>query len=228
MSESVQRPEIQGFSIVAFGAFNPAIFQPLWFSGNNLITEDEARNASIEIIHGQVAMFATEWLSIQVTQGRFVAATTDPTKSRVLRDLVLGTFRILEHTPIEAFGFNANQHFRMSSIEDWHAFGHHYAPKESWRDIVLDPGMQTLVIRGKREGSDAMRVEVRVEPSAQVHPGVFIQVNQHYNWSGDEERTPRDRMVFFLNRVQDSWEGFTSYGDRVAQHLLNQDGKAKD
>ncbi len=218
-------PEIQGVSIVALGSFNPAIFQPRWFSYNNLIRDEEAEEANekLEIIHKEVSIFATEWFSLQVTGDRFALETSDPTKSQPLRDLAAGTFGILEHTPIEAFGFNRNQHFRMSTQDDWHAFGHHFAPKDSWNDILTNPGMRSLVMEGKREDCDADRMQISIEPSARVHPGVFVRVNQHYKLKGDDEdKSPRDRIVEFRKKLQESWDEFLSYCDKAAKHLLTQ------
>lgn len=220
MGTKSQQPEIQGVSIVALGSFNPAIFQPLWFSGNNLIRQEEANDAKVEIIHKDVAVFSTEWFSLQVIGDRYALDTEDPTKYQPLRDLALGTFKILEHTPIRAFGFNSFQHFRMPSEDEWHAFGHHYAPDDSWRGIVTDPGMRSLVIQGKRENCQANQIQVKVEPSRKVPLGIFIHVNEHYEVASDENSNPRDHIAFFLETLQSSWDGFLSYGNNVAQYLL--------
>jgi hypothetical protein len=96
------------------GSFNPSIFQPLWFSQHNLIRNEEATAAKIEIIHPNATIFRTEWLSLQVTGNNFTALTEDPTKSLPLRDLVTGTFKLLEHTPLIAFGFNRFVHVRAA------------------------------------------------------------------------------------------------------------------
>jgi len=224
VAEKKMEPEIQGVSIVALGSFNPAIFQPLWFSRNNLIRDEEAEHANdkLEIIHREVSMFATEWFSLQVTTDRFVVENSDPTKNDALRDLAMGTFRILEHTPIGAFGFNRNQHFRMSEQDEWNTFGDYYAPKDPWSDILTNPRMRTLMVQGKREGCDADRMQIRIEPSGKLHPGVFVHVNQHYQVDREEDRSAEDRIDFLLKALHDSWSGFLSYCDVATQHLLSQ------
>ncbi len=73
--------ETEGFSIMVLGAFNPTIFQPLWFSTHNLIRSEEAETADIEIIHRHAAVFRTEWLSLQVTDKNLTIVTEDPTMS---------------------------------------------------------------------------------------------------------------------------------------------------
>jgi hypothetical protein len=211
---------MQGMSIVAVGSFNPAIFQPRWFSWNNLIPEGEAGDAKIEIIHRDVSIFSTDWFSLQATGDRFLLDTRDPTKCFPLRDLALGTFKILEHTPVSAFGFNSLQHFRMPSEVEWHAFGDFFAPKGAWRDIVSNPGMRAMIIQGKREGSEANQIQIRIEPSTKIRPGVLIRVNEHYETPDDKDANPKDHMVFFLKTLQGSWESFMSYCGDVARHLL--------
>jgi hypothetical protein len=219
MSVNSAKPELEGFVLVALGSFNPAIFQPFWFSRNNLIREEEAQDAKVEIVHKQATVFGTEWFSLQVMPERFSLDTSDPTKSLPLRDLAVGTFKILEHTPVEAFGFNSYKHFRMPSMDEWHAFGHHYAPKESWTGILTDPGMKSLTILGKRENRTEP-VQVTIEPSVKVHPGVFFQVNQHFAFK-EKKDAVEDHMQVFLKELQNSWPDFLSYSDRVSQHLLN-------
>jgi hypothetical protein len=92
--------KFETLAIVAMGSFNPAIFHPAWFSGQGLIRKEEFETAKIEIVHRDVCHFAVEWFSLQVTGDRFAMQTGDPAKSQSLRDLVMATFTILEHTPI--------------------------------------------------------------------------------------------------------------------------------
>jgi len=212
------RPEVQGVSIVALGSFNPAIFQPLWFSGNNLIRKEEAEGAEIKVIHNDVTIFSAEWFSLQVTGDRYSVDTGDPTKYQPLRDLVLGTFKILEHTPVRAFGFNRYQHIRMASEEEWRAFGDYYVPKGSWGRILDKPEMRALIVEGKREGSTANQMQVKLEPSRTVDPGVFIHLNEHYDVP--KGQSPVDAISLFLEKLQSAWDDFISYWQHVSDHLL--------
>jgi len=220
--------EIQGLSIVALGSFNPAIFHPIWFSNHNLIREQEAEKAKIEIMNQEVAIISTDWFDLQVTKDRFSVETVDPTKDRPIRDLVFGTFGILEHTPINMFGLNSNQHFKISSEDEWHGIGHFYAPKKSWHEIVAEPGLRILLMEGKRENCSANKIRVRMEPSAKVSPGVFIHVNEHYQISDKQNADPKDYMKIFLQTLQDSWDDFLSYRGKVPQHLFSEYEKGKE
>jgi len=220
MSEKAQQAESRGASIVAVGSFNPAILHPLWFSAHGLLPEQEAEKAQVEVIHKEVAIFSADWFSLQVVAERFAVDTKDPTKYLPLRDLAVGTFKVLEHTPINAFGLNTTQHFPMASKEQWHAFGDHYAPKQSWLELLDSPGMRSLVIDGKRGSCTADRIQIRIEPSQRIAHGVFIQVNEHYGFRGDSKH--ENRMSDFMNTLGQSWDSFLNYSERVSQHLLNE------
>lgn len=210
-------PKVEGVDIVAIGNFNPAIFHPLWFSSNNLVREAEAQSAEVKIIHKDVAVFAAEWFSLQVTDDRFVIETKDPTKFQPLRDLAVGTFKLLEHTPIISFGINRHQVFEMPSEIEWHAFGDYYAPKDSWRKLLLNPGMRGVVIEGKREGSEAALITIRIEPGTNLE--VFVHVNEHYQISSDIS-DGKEINAFFLSVLQNSWDGFISYSEEAGRVLL--------
>lgn len=98
--------EIEGMGIVLVGSFNPQIFQPAWFAAEGLIRKEEEEAAKIQLIHRQAALFSLDWLQLQVTDEKFVALTTPSSYYEPLRDLVLGTFRLLRHTPIRQMDLN--------------------------------------------------------------------------------------------------------------------------
>jgi hypothetical protein len=216
--------EKEGFSIVALGNFNPTIFQPRWFAAHSLIREEEADAAKIEIIHRDAAIFNAGWFSLQVTEGNFTILTQDPTKPLPFRDLAMGTFKLLEHTPLTAFGFNRFGHCRASSEESWHAFGHHYAPKESWTPVLKNPGLLKLELEGKRENCDD-RIQIRIEssPANLIIMGIMIAVNQHRDITKNSqgvETTTQERNKAFLSGLQNDWDGFLQYAKEARNHLL--------
>jgi hypothetical protein len=213
------RPEAQGASIVVLGSLNPAIFQPQWFAANNLLRPEEADAADIKIVSNDVTVFSSEWLSAQVLGDRLTFETADPVKYHPLRDLAANTFSLLEHTPIKAFGFNRFQEHRMSSEEAWHAFGHRYAPKEPWKDILVKPGMRTVVMEGTRGDSEAERVQLKLEPSRTVQWGVRIHLNEHYAIPSDTAAP--DAMLLLQNALDANWKPFLKFWSRASSQLLS-------
>jgi hypothetical protein len=144
----VVEPDRQSFAIVVLGDFNPSIFQPMWFSANELLPEEEAREAEISVIHKAIASFSVGKLQIQVDESRLGLTTVESSQGPILRDLAIGTLSILEHTPLKAIGINRDMVFQCESEEVWHAIGHHMAPKSDWERVLEKPGMVQLAVRG--------------------------------------------------------------------------------
>ncbi len=214
------RTDMQGASLVAVGRFNPAIFHPIWFSTNELIRKEEADEAEIQVIHKDISVVSFKWFSLQVLTDRFIINTTDASMFYPLRDLVMGTFAILEHTPVKAFGFNHYVHVDMSSEENWHAFGNHYAPKQSWERIIENPGMRSLTIEGKRKGEEEGRIQVKIGPSLKIPYGISIDINEHYDIPEEKRELPAEAMAFFHDRLRNEWDGYLEYSEEVTRHLL--------
>jgi hypothetical protein len=100
----VLEPDRQSYAIVVLGDFNPSIFQPLWFSLNGLMPEEETKNADIAIIHKQIASFSIGKIQVQVDDSRLGLTTVESPQGPILRDLAIGTLSILEHTPLKELG----------------------------------------------------------------------------------------------------------------------------
>jgi hypothetical protein len=212
-----QVPEIEAASIVVLGTFNPAIFHPLWFKMNNLIRPEEADSAKLEVTHPQISIFSLEWCRLHVETGRFILNAANKASYGLILDLAVGTFSILEHTPITAVGFNRSMHFKMDSREKWHAFGHMVAPKEVWSQIMTRPGLRSLMMEDPKETpGDFLRV--KVEPSTRIDPGVFIEVNSHYNL---DNKNVQD-MLEILTKW---WKDVLSQAGDIADHLLKRVGQ---
>jgi hypothetical protein len=207
--------ELEGVSVVLVGSFNPSIFQPKWLGSKKIIREAEGEHANIQIISPEISSFTADWLTVQVTRDRFAASTTDAAQFEALRDCVVSVFTLLEHTPVTQMGLNRDMHYRMSSIEEWHAVGHTLAPKELWNQLMESPGLQTLVISGKRKGSAASKVMVTVQPSTRVQPGIYIGTNEHFEERGDSS-TP-----MLVSLLKESWRPAQKYAKQVAEMILS-------
>jgi hypothetical protein len=201
--------EIDGVSVVLVGHFNPAIIHPAWMARYGLIRSQEAETAHIELVHPQVAAFKIGELRVMVQQDRFELETTALEAGPQLRDLALGIFRLLEHTPLKAMGLNRNMHFRLESEDAWHRIGHQLAPKDAWEGLLEDAGTRNVTIAGRRRGSEAL-FTVKAEPSVKVHPGVFVGTNQHIEGEGPA----------LLSALADTWETAQRDARRIAEELL--------
>jgi hypothetical protein len=175
--------KLQIHSIVLIGDLNPAIFQPAWFAAEDLINSTEAKAANVEIVSAQATLFKVDWLNVQVLPQRFVASTTNEAYYRPLCDFVLSTFSKLIHTPIRIMGLNYSYHYRLEDSEQWHFVGHELAPKDRWRGLLNNPGLASLTVQGERQDG---YVRIKLEPSARIENGIFVETNNHYKVTSDE------------------------------------------
>lgn len=208
---------IDGSSVVLLGRFSPAIFQPAWLASHSLIRQEEAEHAKGLVFAPEVASFTVDWLRLQVTTDRFEAATEDPAHAEVLRDLVVSIFTLLEHTPFEKMGINRSLHYKMESEEHWHRFGDLLAPKSPWKATLSKPGLRSLTMEGARAEASEARIQVKVEPSQRVHPGISFDTNEHYEVSG------ADAGRRLMATMATSWKAAQDYAKSAAERLLAQE-----
>lgn len=237
-TEPTETPsELEGVTIVVLGNFNPSIFSPAWFRLHNLIGEAEAEQAQVHMIVPPAAVFATEWLSVQVLQDRMALATAMPQEFQRLRDTAVGILQILAQTPVNALGINWEKHWRAPDFESYMNFGDVLAPKDVWSDLSI-PGTQDLTVRSIRNDNWAGWIDVTVQPSLRVAPlGVYARVNDH-SWLQEVERQPRNRDDFLdetlrqtapqasseliptlLTMLRDEWESRDAFAKEVLRTI---------
>lgn len=212
--------EKEGASIVVVGQFNPSIFQPQWFAREGLLRPSEADEAALEVVHGEVTNFSTAWFQLLVTRDRFTVTTFQQHSHAALRDLIVGAFQLLKHTPTLALGLNADMHFRMRDVEEWHQIGRRFAPPAPWEGFLEQPGMASVAMRGPRTSGPLGYVEYRIEPSQMIKPnGVFVLVNNHY---APKDGTPYAPTTDWLLAVLASeWSTVIKHSQEQAMKLVS-------
>lgn len=226
MTSPSSPPERQNFSIVLLGAFNPAIFQPLWFSVNGLVPKEEAEAAELQVVHKDLSSLTIGSIQIQINKQRFGITALESSQGPQVRDLALGVICILEHTPLTAIGLNLEFLFGFNDDASWHGFGHRLAPKEAWRKFLIDPGMSGLEIEGKRDGVPKAKVNMRVAPSADIPRGVQIAINQHYDLKTPALQSESERNAEASRILAEDWAPFCSYARHAANSLLDRDSES--
>jgi hypothetical protein len=210
--------EIDSASIVIVGSFNPAIFHPIWFKANGLIKPEEADKAKLEITTPMISIFGVEWFKLQVETQKFVIQTENETHFELLSDLVMGTFSLLEHTPVVAMGLNRSMHFKMDSEESWHAFGDKIAPKDIWQGVLEEPGLLSLVMQGPKQKPNQKsenHLRVRVESSTRTMPGILIDVNNHFEIKDND-------LQKVLNILKESWRDVLINSRKIADQIIKE------
>lgn len=209
---------VEGLSIVVLGFFNPAIFHPAWFAEQELISSEEATNAKVDIVAGEVSAFSLEWLKVQVLRERFSAASLGSPSPDILRDFVLGMLTILNHTPVTMLGLNSDKHIDMGTEGSWHDFGHWLATPDPWGNVLKHPGLRSLTMEGQRPDDYEGMIRVKVEPSTRTKFGVYINVNDHYVVSTKEETGGSAELATQIIREQ--WKSFLELSNDVADSIF--------
>lgn len=225
MSGIEERPESSSSSIVALGSFNPLILRPDWLRDNQLISEEAASNAEIQIIHPDIVEFRADGIHYQATSSRVSIGTTAAGATQVVRDNFAGIFAILESTPIRSFGLNLDQHFKCVGRHAWSEISSGLAPKTPWCSLIGSPSLQAIEVRGDRDADKSPSIKIAVEPSDQVSPGIFIKINEHYDAEqvrGTADKTLLDTIPtpLVVDVVAKAWEDFQRFALAAPKTLV--------
>jgi hypothetical protein len=176
---TLEHREVETANVVAVGPFNPSIFQPFWLAKYGLVPEAEAEAAKVDVVHSDITSIRVGPFTIQVERQRAIFEVSDVGYLGPLKDLVLGIAQLLPHVQTGAVGLNRHMHFRVKSKIELDRLGFMLVPPEPWRGMVEQPEMRVLAVWGRRTGVPA-RVQIQVEPSAKVVPGLAVSVNEEH------------------------------------------------
>ena len=205
-------------SIVVVGGFDPRRFQPQWFRAQGLLGEAEAERAmsEVKVIHDQITEWSDgRWFDLQVTTGRLFVSAKVESRAESLRDLVLGTLQILEHTVTTALGLNRSMHFDVGGEDHWHRVGDALAPKTLWSPhLVKRPGLRTLQIE-ESSRSDGLpgKAIVTVQPSLTYKHGVYFDIN-------NEIHAREEPTQFFADVIRKNWQRLLNDARATAEDVL--------
>lgn len=173
------------------------------------------------MIHPEISDFKLDWLQLQVTQNRFLGSAVDAGHALPLKDLVMGTFSLLSHTPATQMGCNRHMHFKAESEGEWHRLGDTLAPKGIWGEVMAGrPGLRSLTMEAQRPDSSAKFVQVTVQPSNKLVAGFYVSTNEHYEIAATEGVTG---LLSILDR---EWASACDFGLYVATHLVASVGRS--
>lgn len=222
-------PEINGASLVLVGSFNPAIFSPVWFARENIVTDAQADEADIEIIHKEIARFTLADFRLFVVHDRFQIETSVAPFIRMY-DMAAKLFgETLPHTPLLIAGINRHAHFVVpQDLVD--RIGHKLAPPQVWGDwakCILSGkgtrhgGMRSLTME-QRDFEDRIKghIRVRVEPSQRV-AGIYVDFNDQYEVSDPSSPDGTAEILELMGKNFDK-------SMRRAEELMDQVLRLKD
>jgi hypothetical protein len=175
-------------------SFNPNIFHPSWFALHQLISEEEISQSKITISVDNVSIFRINWFDIEVTLDRFKISTDQIAYFELLRDLAVGIFELLGHTPVRALGMNFSAHFKIHNKKDQRSFLKKIYPLNFWDGILENPTFDKIILKDPINKSNLKRVVI--EPSNKIDHGLFIECNNHTDldliannvWKDDQKK----------------------------------------
>ena len=207
-------------SIVVVGDMNPQIFHPLWFAREGLLTESEAEEAEVKLVHPDIVAFSADWLEAQVTREKFIIKTKMEAYFEPLRDLAIGTFSLLAHTPLRAVGVNFDRHvkIREDKLEE---LTNKFAPKNFWEEKGLNTQFEGISVSiDKSTVEHPLRfLKIKIEPSALIENGIFLNLNYHTQLkprAGKENFG--DQLVAILNQ---DWASMKKEIDQITKKITH-------
>jgi hypothetical protein len=212
-------PEIDAKIIVLRGNFNPVIFQPSWFAQNGLVHKEEAEEASISTINPFIAQFSLAGFDLQVTATRFTVSAPSGSHFEPLRDIVMGTFMLLRHTPIHLLGINRQTHFKLENSDQLEKIFNRIAPLSEWNDILKQSSFESLTISGIREDDKKGSVRVKVEQSTRIKPGIFFDLNDHYDLESESEKVINAEKA--VSVLKGSWDDSQKRSEKIIYSIFS-------
>lgn len=197
----IEPPELEGMSIVLLGSFNPAIFHPEWFRRHSLLGESECEKASVQVISQEIAMFSIGWVAVDVTADRIALTTNQSAYFEPLRDLILGVFTLLNHTPIRVIAVNWMLHYKADAAT-WKQCGESVLNKPLLNTALPGIDLMTLSLGTgtPRDELPGRAFRVVIEPSVKT-TGIFTQFS--VTWSSEEK--PGFDNDALRSRLHDGW-----------------------
>jgi hypothetical protein len=214
----MQQPhqELKGNSIVLIGVFRPSTAHPAELLKSQLIRPEDMVDLKLEAIVPDLVSISFSWISLVVEATRLTANTTlaKPLPEPV-RDFVVDFAEEQEGVRIDALGVNTDYHFQ-ASLERWHNIGDVLASKAPWEPLLRTPRTQAVIIKAGRDDGRPGHVIVRVEPSARMEQGVYIQVNDHYELPEAQAARAPKRL---LEVLETDWSKTLERADNIIASL---------
>ncbi|MFF3710020.1 hypothetical protein [Streptomyces phaeochromogenes] len=177
-------------AIVVLGEFDPLLVTPRWLRQMDLIGAEDYESYEVELISSKASVVNFGSIQIKVVPGTLEVNTEAVSDVEAARDLAAGILLSGGTSSISAMGINRTVHFSVP-FEDWHAIGDALAPKEVWNGVLHLPGMMSVGLMGARDDGYSGSINVNVQPSAAIRPGVFISINDHYTLTHADPVTQR-------------------------------------
>jgi hypothetical protein len=206
-----------GLALTAEGTLNPGIIHPQWFARHDLLHWKEADDATVEISADDYTLFRTRDFTTEVSRRSLTIATYNQAFEPQLRDLFIGTFRLLVHTPLRELSVSRFTHWRINPLVQqkeppvaWAKF----MRLTRWQEVLHSPTPVGIAVKGVTgAGVESL---VSVEPSDKE--GALVYVGCRYDWSLAEDSPAND----LIRIIKEDWSDARQHADRAINWVLRE------
>jgi hypothetical protein len=210
---------LEGAVIVLEGSINPAIFNPAWLLAVGLVNEKEATSVDPRFIDPELSRFQIAGKAIEARRDQLtVASTPDLPSFHAIGDFAQEMLTLLPHTPIFAIGMNRVLHQPMSG-STFRTLSELLAPPDIWNStgLLAAPSIQTITMT--EPGDDSGSIEMTVEPSTVVTPGVYVIATRKFRASKTTlERNPGAEWA--RAQIAEHWHPWIERGGEAIKSLV--------
>jgi len=167
-------------TVVILGSFNPKIFHPDWYGVHGLLKAEEVDKASIQFLNNDVSIFRLEWLKVTVGRDRFQMQCNQEAYFPVLKDLILGTFKLLEHTPLNHLGINRSFVCKFSEERSRSVIFSKFGASNAWDRVLNSPTTAKVFMKGTRADGRPGYELIMFETVPDDNFRFSVAMNEHY------------------------------------------------
>ena len=220
--------------IVLLGSFNPAILQPEWFVKHSIVPgeEIEALTAAphvkeipeigLKLEYGQ-SFFVTndqafinfKTFTMRATRDKLEIISKDKNSFSLISNFIMKLFKILEETPLTAYGINFNEHYGFNENYD-RTFERFFRKNESLDGFFGEELICGCTLITRQADAD---LTFTMQPSDRLKDGVFLKGNFHYDISdagvnavvNDFKRNFNLATEFFKKTISENLDPISAY-----------------
>jgi len=184
--------------IVLLGSFNPAIFQPEWFLKHSIIPEEEIEGLTAEpnikeipgtdlkLEYGQFFFVTNDRADInfktfimRTLRNKLEIISKDKSSFNLISNFLRKLFKILEETPLKAYGINFNEHYKFNENYD-QTFNRFFSKNENLQSFLGQELACGFTLKTKQANSI---LTFTMQPSDKLEGGTYLKANFHYDIS---------------------------------------------
>jgi hypothetical protein len=215
-------------AIVITGSFQPGVLTPSWLRSKGILAPSELDSDDpVEqlFVTPEIVAIPGSWFSIRALPDRLMFVSPDAEMFGSLRDLAVDVLDQYPNPRISAIGLNTILHFRLPEGHSWERIRSVLAPSRVWEGTPLDsPFVRSLTLESDRTDELLGARFVRIEPSAVIEDGVFVELNDHVQLGAQRELVPAATPLSgvegeAMNIMRSEWDSSYQMCRDIAERL---------